>query len=162
MSLSLQVLSFARGKMGKKVGSGECWDLADQALEAAGAKCSHDYGAVGADTDYKWGTSVQLAGAQAGDVIQYRDFKWVRRVTHANGAWEENEFTYPHHTAILGNKKQGSSDIWDVYEQNIKQKRTVQKNEVYLANTEYTDSDGATVTIKVSGTFWIYRAQKKD
>lgn len=43
------------GRKGTKVGSGECFDLADQALKDAGAKSAGDYGPVTPESDYRWG-----------------------------------------------------------------------------------------------------------
>jgi hypothetical protein len=38
--MSQQIVAWAQAKMGQKVGAGECWDLADQALRASGAASS--------------------------------------------------------------------------------------------------------------------------
>jgi hypothetical protein len=62
------------GKVGKKVGARECWDLGEESLKQAGAMTSNDLGPVGPDTDYVWGDPVKnLKDVQAGDIIQLRD-----------------------------------------------------------------------------------------
>jgi len=42
--VNARVLSFVKANMAKKVGRGECWDLAAEALDAAGAKWDHEFG----------------------------------------------------------------------------------------------------------------------
>ena len=71
-SLNQHVVTWARGKLGQKVGAGECWDLADGALRAAGAASSTT---TGDDDDYVWGDSLIPAGALPGDIVQFRDYE---------------------------------------------------------------------------------------
>src|ERR1700754_2264222 len=42
--LNKKIISFVKTKIGKKVGRGECWDLAAEALNTNGAKWDGDYG----------------------------------------------------------------------------------------------------------------------
>ncbi len=74
-SIQSKVVSFSKSKVGQKVGTGECFDLADQALKHAGAKSAEDYGKVTANADYVWGSKVAVEKALAGDVIQFRNYK---------------------------------------------------------------------------------------
>src|SRR5258706_3314819 len=41
--LNQQILDFVNAHLKKKVGRGECWDLAAEALNQAGAKWNHKY-----------------------------------------------------------------------------------------------------------------------
>ena len=64
--LNQRVVAFVREHVGRRVGRGECWDLAAQALDAAGAKWDGDY-AFGRKLDPERetvlpGGSVQLEG----------------------------------------------------------------------------------------------------
>ena len=107
------VVDFAVGKLKTKVGSGECFDLADAALKAAGAKSADAYGTVVPEADYVWGNKVLIGSVLPGDVIQYRDYKMVRTVTvdvtltFSDGAeLDLPDETFknterPHHTAIV-------------------------------------------------------------
>jgi len=88
------VLNWANGQIGRQVGAGECWDLADRALKSAGAKSSADYGLTGPDDDYIWGNPVQFKDALPGDILQFRDYvmttKTVIDVTFGDGAgWND-------------------------------------------------------------------------
>lgn len=84
-----QVVEFAKGKMGKRVGRGECWDLAAEALTTAGAKW---------DGKYAWGVKIDPEKEQVlpGDVVQFENIVFE---------WEEDGSLYrenmPHHTAIV-------------------------------------------------------------
>lgn len=79
-SLGEQVLTFARRQRGRRVGSGECFDLADHALCHAGAKHASDYGEITASADYVWGREVNLSNILPGDIIQFRDYHyWMEK-----------------------------------------------------------------------------------
>jgi hypothetical protein len=54
LTTNQKVVVWARGKLGHKIGRGECWDLGEQALKQAGAQTSNDLGPVEADSDYIW------------------------------------------------------------------------------------------------------------
>jgi hypothetical protein len=51
LTTNQKVVVWARGKLGHKIGRGECWDLGEAALKQAGASTSSDLGPLGADTD---------------------------------------------------------------------------------------------------------------
>lgn len=139
------VLAFATARMGQRVGAGECWDLAEQALATANAKTSNDimgWKNVTANADYKWGTPVNKDNLMPGDIIQFRDYKYQLD----DGSYQ----TRPHHTAIV-------AFVWyygtvDIIEQNVPQGGSVTKNTLYLTAGSF---DGITVTIK--GKIWCYR-----
>lgn len=151
-----KVLQFAKSKLGKKVGSGECFDLADQALQKAGAKTASDYGKVTATADYVWGKRVDLSQVRPGDIIQFRNYKMKVKTT--TDEWiSEEEQTRPHHTAVV--EAVGSDGLLTILEQNVGTgggRRTVQSNELYFRSSK---SSGRSVD--VSGKVWFYRPQKK-
>ena len=100
-SLGARVVAYCEAHLGQKVGSGECAALAFQALKAARAKPR-----AGPDSphrgDYVWGREVcrveatadgprrtgDFASVLPGDVMQYRDVRFVR-------------FHADHHTAVV-------------------------------------------------------------
>ena len=79
-ALGDQVLSFARAKIGRRVGRGECFDLVDQALRNARAKSAADFGTVTPYADYMWGSRVSLSDVRPGDIIQFRDYRYDRTI----------------------------------------------------------------------------------
>jgi len=187
-SLGQQVQTYAVNRVGQQVGSGECFDLADRALRAAGARSAADYGEVTADADYRWGDSVQLADLQPGDVLQFRDYEVTitvvvtSRKTFRDGSTEDSEeestetYSRPHHTAIVSSRLGGGR--LRVLEQNAPPRggttpqRVVRSNEIHTAGSTSTqstvrqESDGVvrqetTTTITVTGTIWAYRPQAR-
>ena len=98
-----KIVEFARSKKRTKVGSGECFDLATEALKNASSKTASDFGEVSADADYVWGTEIPLASVQAGDIIQYRDYKLDREQN------VETEYTFPDGSSITVNEKTTST-----------------------------------------------------
>jgi hypothetical protein len=87
--LNKRIVDFAQSKLHQKVGMGECWDLAAEALEAAGAKWNHEY---------KFGRLIDISKEciYVGDIIQFEKVKID---------YKENNTHYreslPHHTAIV-------------------------------------------------------------
>ena len=126
-TLNQKILQWASGHVGKSVGAGECWDLAESALKKAGAGASSDFGGpTDSDADYVWGDEVDLKDVLPGDVLQYRDYEMTKTttttVTFADGLESEDavETTigHPHHTSIVS-KISGAGEL-TVLEQNDK------------------------------------------
>ena len=157
-TLNQEVLSYSKSKKGLKVGRGECWDLAQQALTYAGARNSTDYRSQTRNENYIWGEQVSLNQAKPGDVIQYRNFEGTMRKTQANGSWRELRFEASHHTAILA--KPLAHGAWEVFHQNNQGQQFVTRDTIFLQDSEYTEGD-ETVKISVGGKYWIYRPQKR-
>jgi len=184
-TINQNVVIWARGQIGKQVGKGECWDLADKALRNAGASSSADLGPMGDDEDYIWGDAVDdLKDAQAGDVLQFRDFTVATSIetdiSFADGSrstdTKESEFTRPHHTAVI-DTAQGQG-AFKILEQNVAPGG--KKVQLHTLNTRdnvpvvtttrklMKAGDGTmkmatvkvTTTITVSGTIWAYRPKK--
>lgn len=87
--LNQQIIEFVNSKMNKKVGKGECWDLANEALTLVQAKWDGNL-KFGRKLDYK------KECIYPGDIIQFEKVK-VK--------YTENKVTYQeamaHHTAII-------------------------------------------------------------
>jgi hypothetical protein len=115
-NLNAKVLAFAQANLGKEVGNGECWTLADQALLAAGAKRP---GAGGLSL-YQFGQPVSAGSnplaslLRPGDIVQFEGVKVVD-----GGSW----WDFPHHTAIV-QSVQGTHVT--LLNQNENQQRVVQ------------------------------------
>ena len=72
-TLSRKVYEYANKKRGHKVGSGECFDLADFALKSIKAKPAEDFGKITGNADYVWGKLINFRTAVPGDIIQFRN-----------------------------------------------------------------------------------------
>jgi hypothetical protein len=178
--INSQVVAWTQGKLGQQVGAGECWDLADQALTASGARSSTT---TGKDDDYVWGDKVIPAGALPGDVVQFRNYvvkvKTVTDVTFDDGSGGTDEKTEtlerPHHTAIV---ESTSNAGLVVLEQNVDPGgRKVQRDTIALRpgtttsteNKSQRDSNGklkpakvvTTVTVTITGKIWVYHPKAK-
>ena len=187
LTTNQKVLVWAQGKLGKKVGAGECWDLGEAALKQAGAQTSNDLGPVGDDSDYIWGDEIDIKDVQSGDILQFRD--------HEVTTTTDTEYVFPdgssetktesatsergHHTAIA-NGKLDAGGVVKTLEQNIEPKDKVVQNkkvetrdipDVTRKSTEKrtnpttkkleTAKVTKTVTVTVSGTIWVYRPKSK-
>jgi hypothetical protein len=161
-NIAEQILAFVRRNRDQRVGNGECFTLADRALRGAGAKSAADYGSVTPDADYVWGLSVALRDLQPGDVIQLRGYRYERTVEteHPDGSesTEEEVQERPHHTAIV--ESVGANGQVTVLEQNAPEGAAVTRNVLFFSNRQ-DSAGGQTTTVRVSGTFWFYRAQPR-
>lgn len=173
--INANVRSFAAGRVGQQVGRGECFDLADRALRAAGARSAADYGEVTATADYVWGQSIQASQAMAGDIIQFRNYQMtivtITVVRNADGSGrtdqEEEVRSRPHHTGIVDSTS--SSEGMSVLEQNATGDRRVSRNRLHFSSRtigpRVTRSGGTTTTvtrrITVTGQVWFYRPEAR-
>ncbi len=88
-TVNARIVEFVKSKQGKKVGHGECWDLAAEALTAAGATW---------DGRYTWGVAIDPLkdSVLPGDVVQFENVIFE---------WEEgnsvNREAMGHHTAVI-------------------------------------------------------------
>ena len=80
-----EVVSFAADNIGKRIGRGECWDLADQALRAAGAE---------PPKGYTFGDRIPLNEIQPGDILQFTSARFDEP-----GYW--TIMGMPNHTAVV-------------------------------------------------------------
>lgn len=187
MSVASQVIAWARGRVGQKVGAGECWDLANSALLAGGAHGSEYFGTIGEDVDYIWGEEVALNSVQAGDIVQTRDHVVTKTVVvttvYPDGEKGSEETSTdeerPHHTAIVTSllDKNGT---FATLEQNVEPKgkivqvKRLNSRDIDTVTTKKTgyavdprSGKNAAVkiitetTISVSGTVKVYRPKKR-
>jgi hypothetical protein len=187
LTTNQKVVVWARGKLGHKIGRGECWDLGEEALKQAGASTSNDLGPVGADTDYVWGDPIDIAKVEPGDVLQIRNhlvttttvieykFKDGSVVTEK----QESTAKRGHHTAIV-NGMVDSNGRLPTLEQHVKPRGDIVQNmvlythdvpEVVTKSTGRYKHPGSRqleqaeitkkVTITVTGTIWPYRPKTK-
>jgi hypothetical protein len=108
---NLRIISFVKGVIDKKVGKGECWDLAAEALNSAGAKWTPPY-AFGKLVDYKKEEIIP------GDIIQISNVVMESRSDTAITRWKMVQ-----HTAILF--ENGTNGSVQVAEQNVNGVRKV-------------------------------------
>lgn len=131
-----KVVKFCKDHLGKKVGEGECVNLAEAALKYAGAKPRTAFKESPNNGDFVWGelvytleikdnsqkeTKVAKMSIQPGDVIQFRDARFKGRNLRGFPIYET---ACPHHTSIvLAVKKE--KNVLTVLEQNVNGKRMV-------------------------------------
>jgi hypothetical protein len=108
--IELKMAAYCRKQLGRRVGNGECWTLADEAFKACGLKRPGQEPRV-------WGRLLDLGKEEmrAGDIVEYRSARF------ANGA-----FTGPEHTAVVvrGGRRKAT-----VAEQNWSGHKTVRETE---------------------------------
>ena len=155
-SIASRVVSYATRLLGQRDGDGECFTLVDRALRAAGAKSAADFGTVTPTADYIWGTEVSLTDVQAGDVVQFRDYRYDREVAREDGSADMDFQERPHHTAIVEQVHGGGA--LTVLEQNAPVGTGVARARLFFSSGT-TTSGGDTTKITVQGTVWFYRAQ---
>jgi hypothetical protein len=160
--VGVRILGYVRRQRGSRVGNGECFTLADRALSGAGARSASDYGSVSPNADFVWGTTVNLADLQPGDVIQFRDYRYDREVSTSNadgsGSSDTDFQERPHHTAIV-ETVDGNGAV-TVLEQNAPEGSAVGRSHLFFSGGS-TTTGHTTTTIRVQGTFWFYRPQTR-
>jgi hypothetical protein len=120
-ALNRKVVRFALDHLGKKVGDGECWTLADEALAAAGAR-RPGTGGYGFDV---FGRAVEQRALAPGDVIQFDKAFFQSR----DGSWN----TFGQHTAVVAAVKGTRVTL---LHQNYGNKRTVERLTLDLADLQ--------------------------
>ena len=133
LELNDKVIKFVDRVIGTTVGRGECWDLAQQALDQNLADWTRP-------TTYGLPLNPYTTAIKAGDIIQFRNLKITEHLPDGVTKWET--LGAPDHTAIvykvLGKKH------FILAHQNIGGKRSVVKSEINLTNV-------------TGGKYWIYR-----
>jgi len=154
------VLAFATAQMNRRVGvRGECWDLAQEALETSGLA------RPGADL-YVWGTRIdRLSDARPGDIIQFDRFENIIEIssTDESSSWG-NVVTGPNHTAIIKTIERNAAAT--VYHQNFEANvRRVTQWVFYLTgSTEETriGQNIQTQVVSIRGSYIIYRPNRRS
>jgi hypothetical protein len=162
--LKKKVLQYVKARDKKQIGSGECFDLADEALRNSGAKTAADFGRVTKDADYIWGTEIKnLTRVQPGDVLQFRDHKATVTTSRSvklafpDGSWLEYEtfntrtFKRGHHTAVAASSARDGKIT--VFEQHVMRgKKIVDKRAglgiVYMSSKDHEPKE-STERIKI-------------
>ena len=140
-----EIVKFCKEKLGKQVGVGECCDLADEALKAAGAKPRTGFPEAPNQGDYVWGDSVYViskmkdasaeerkgAGkpVQPGDVLQVRNARFQGKAGNGGFYTMKSE----HHTAVVSEVRE-KGRVLVVFEQNVNGKRAVTRMSYRLAD----------------------------
>lgn len=131
--LNKEILTFVKSKMKKKVGTGECWDLAKFALDEVGAKW---------DGELVYGRKLKEGECiYPGDIIQFEKIK----VKYKEGGDTFTE-TMSHHTAI----------IYEVKSQD--EVTLAHQNTGYTGKKVGTSS--LRFSTVISGDYYIYRPEK--
>ncbi len=175
-SLRKQVRQFALGNMGKQVGTGECYDLPDKALMKAGAKSAPDYTkwrSKWAKVDYIWDKETQLAKAQAGDILQFKNHAMVITqiklitLTFPRGGLlkydDEDKRTLKrgHYSAIVASHTSGTG-VMKIFEQHVlRGTKTIQKtvgNALIYTRNQTLPAKKSTETIKITQS-WAKRVR---
>jgi hypothetical protein len=115
--LNKKIVAFASSKLNKKVGTGECWDLAAEALKSVNAKWDGQY-KFGKEIDYK------KESVYPGDIIQFENVvlnyeidrrKYMEKMTHHTAIVFEvkdpNNFTLIHQNTGYTGRKVGTSPL---------------------------------------------------
>lgn len=100
VELPLKLVTFCTDNLGKKVGDGECWTLADEAFKACGLQRPGEDARV-------WGRLLDLKKEkiEAGDIVEYRAAKF-----------SDGGSTGPEHTSVV--VKGGRRERATIAEQN--------------------------------------------
>jgi hypothetical protein len=134
LSLNQKIVRFCEERIGQKVGDGECFALASQALREAGA--TRRFADSPNKGDYVWGTLIlQVAAGESGpvfsghaeniapgDILQIRDAFFKRKK-----AFEK----FGHHTAVVWRASGGGRDL-EILQENFGGKKLVTKGTVHL------------------------------
>ena len=148
--LNEQVLAFAQEKMGKKIGRGECWDLAAQPLKALDATWNNkfEFGkkiATGDSRGLKLESGMTLI---PGDIIHFFKVKssWTKNYPDGRKAWGSETIGMPDHVAVL--KKFDGKTVLTLLHQNVSGKRYMVETTTDIANIK-------------SGKFIVYRPYRE-
>lgn len=132
-ALNQKVIKYINSVMSKTVGRGECWDVAQEVLDAEGA-------AWGRPNNFGRLLDPIHETILPGDIIQFRSLQIDEKLP--GGGNRRETLGLPNHTAVIF-KVLGSLHF-KLAHQNIDGKRYVQVTEINLKN-------------KTAGEFWIYR-----
>jgi hypothetical protein len=131
--LNGNVLEFVDKVMGTSVGRGECWDLAQRALDMNLADWTRP-------TSFGLLLNPETDEIKAGDIIQFRSLKITEKLP--DGRTRRETLGAPDHTAVI--YKVLGKNRYTLAHQNVGGKRVVITGDVNLAKA-------------VAGKYWIYR-----
>ncbi|MFN5920781.1 MAG: hypothetical protein ACK45I_05710 [Bacteroidota bacterium] len=121
-AVNTKVIEYVNSVMGKQVGRGECWDLAAEALDYAGAKW---------DAPYGFGKKYSCKAAQIlpGDIIQLSHVTMEKKTEKEIMRWKMLK-----HTAVVYEVKPQGEIV--IAEQNVDGVRKVMTNTWNLNNVK--------------------------
>jgi hypothetical protein len=133
LELNGTIIGYVNKVMGTKVGRGECWDLAQEALDQSLADWTRPV---------RFGRPLNPESDEikAGDIIQFRSVKITEHLP--GGATRYESLGSPDHTAIV--YKVIGKKHYTVAHQNVRGNRNVITEEINLSKV-------------TGGTYWIYR-----
>jgi len=160
-SLNQKIVSFCKKSLGKKVGDGQCADLAYQALTKSGAESPDDFQDNPLPGDYVWGEliygfkvrdgkTMETGDRKAvfpGDVIQMRDVIIEHEETSDDYVTKET-IDADHHTAVVESVSEDGM-TYQVIEQNANDVPTVTSGAFHLRDMK-------------SGYILVYRAKSDE
>jgi hypothetical protein len=113
ISLGESIVSFARSKVGQKVGNGECTSLAVQALRHCHARRPDPVRG-------EWGDEIKaFREIKPGDILQFENAVFVKHHVREDGAILTFTTSFPHHTAIVALvRKRGPKPVLLILHQN--------------------------------------------
>ena len=153
-TLNRKVVEYATGRVGEKVGDGQCTALASSALRFAGAR-RFPFGGTGGD--YVWGRPVgSFREAIPGDVVQFRDAVYEGKAWVTPRRWVSWHQAYPHHTAIVSGVRDGGKVVVLLHQNVGPDGASVEKKQVVSETTLRADS------LMDGGHVWIYRPVAPD
>jgi hypothetical protein len=152
--LNRKVAEYARGRLGEKVGNGECTTLASAALRSAGAKL---YSFRGTGGDYVWGRPVESFGeALPGDVVQFRDAVFKGKSPLPGRRTLSWRYEYPHHTAVISEVRDRGKTVLLLHQNIGPEGAPVEQKQIVTQTTLRADS------LQKGGRVWIYRPVDPD
>jgi len=131
--LNDKIIDFVNASMGKTIGRGECWDLAQEALDLNGADWTRP-------TNFGIPLNPDTDEIKPGDIIQFRSVKTTESLP--GGVTRRETIGMPDHTGVI--YKVIDKRHYEMADQNNNNRRFVIKSEVKLINI-------------TSGSFRIYR-----
>ncbi len=149
-----RLIAFAGERLGRQEGNGQCWTLVNNGFENLGF---HKPSAT-----YAWGREIeQLSGVRPGDVFQFTNFEvTVRRENDEGYETETQSRGDPRHTAIL--ESIDANGVATFLESNVNGSFNVQRNRFRLQTADLDDGEGTRTTVRVRGSFIIYRPRKSE
>ncbi len=162
--LEQRVLAFSRAHIGRVLGTGQCAELADQALIASGARSFIDYAANTRGDDYVWGDPVDVTLARPGDVLQFRDFTMRVTTRTAGGAVSDESDDAEHHTVVV---EENHGGVMTVFEQNVDDDPAVRRTHYFTVPGSFPGRGdgradrGAVTTVRITGSVHAYRPESR-
>lgn len=138
------VYTYAQEHFGTKVGDGECWTLANEAVRSAGGR------PPASASLYNWGTTIELGQLARGDVVQFS--RYTVRITQSDGAWQELTRGAPRHTAIVETVRPNGEVV--VLEANVDASKNVRRTTLYFQSGTVGEAE-----VAVSGSFTFYQVR---